>query len=84
MSGQCLEKFCDVVKRYRITAETVQCDDDKITWTTEQCAKIFLALKPVNIELNSQESDRFEALFQSKALVDLTLFYSFFQKIGVP
>lgn len=39
-----------------------------VDWTTEQTARVLHILEPEKVDLNSQQSSRYEALFQPKTV----------------
>lgn len=66
------EKLYDYLEMNRITCDQLQMAELRLS--KEQCATLLKLLKPVNIRLHSQESDLFEAVFQSKTLVGVFSF----------
>lgn len=69
--------MCAPLWKNRITCKKLFMQ--KTTCTVEQCEALLNILKPVAIFLNSEESNRFEALFQSKTLVTCILHFWFNQ-----
>lgn len=68
------DKCCDVLKKYHITATfmTMNANYDDNEMTTGECEALFKILKPTGVTLNSQGSNRFEALSQAKQLVSFS------------
>lgn len=64
------QRLCDYLKKYRITCDVLTIS----VGTKEQLSTLLKILKPVTINLDSEGSNRFEALYQSKILVSFVLF----------
>lgn len=71
------ELFCSLLKKYRITCKNldVNCFDDKIGPSKEQCVGLLKNLKPNIVSLRSEGSNRFEAVSAWKGLVIYIRFY---------
>lgn len=70
-------KLCDYLKEARITC--VELLSFHSQWSLEQCGTLLKILKPVKVEMKSEGSNRFEALFQTKTLVSsIRVFFFYF------
>lgn len=69
------ETLCDFLREYRITSDTIAWGQSP-KLDKEQLVTIFNILKPVTMLVRSFESNRFEALLQSKTIVSFTGFCS--------
>ena len=83
------EQLIDILKTYHISCKTL---DMNTRWagkgpTKEQCVEVFKLTKPEGINLDSKDSDRFEALATYKATVipsPLLHLSSNFRRIFIP
>lgn len=64
----------DFFKKYQITCDEL---DLNLAWTKEKSEEFIRTGKPVNISLNSDKSNRFEAVYSLKTLVRFLLFLSY-------
>lgn len=64
--------LCYILKKNRITCTKLFFLSTS-QWTIELCVKLLDILKPVEVDLDSEGSNRYEALFQSKTVVSYFL-----------
>ena len=61
--------FCDSLRTNRITCQELWFFGDG--WTAEHCATLLTVLKPGQVYISSDRSDRYKALFHRKGLVSI-------------
>lgn len=62
-----IEPICDILRKNKIKCGKL--DLSRVDWSAEQCLKILNTVKAITVEMDSERSHRFEALYQSKTLV---------------
>lgn len=69
-----LEQCCEALKKYRLTSSRLfmryRQADGPLELTKEQCATLLKMVKPEAVDIDSERSNRFEALFDSKQVVE--------------
>lgn len=68
------ENYCDALKRHRVTSSQMIVRHFQ-TLTKEECVILLKILKPTEVDLDSNGSNRFEAILEAKQLVSHTLLH---------
>ena len=63
------EQYCQTLKNSRITCRALFFNSRSPTLSKDQSVEVLKILNPSSVDIDSQDSDRFEALFHSKQLV---------------
>lgn len=69
LEGADFEDSCSTLSKNRITCNKLKIETKRETWTKEQCLVLLKILKPVEVDMSSLQSDRYEALWQVKTIV---------------
>lgn len=70
--GDKVDSLCEMLKENRITC--IQLVIYELEWTIDQCVKLLNTVKAAEVDLNSADSNRYEAVFQVKGLVGFNPF----------
>ena len=74
MNEEQVNNISACLENYRITCTTLRMMTNVTQLTKEQCTRLLKILKPRSFYIDSDGSNRYEAIFQAKELVSVVFF----------